>query len=106
MSVAQLVVGLLITPLVLSLSQQYEDYSKNKQIPDPKDLSTGEFIKEYFTYGSECLFEFNDTDSNCKFSLFYLVGYVFSIFVLQISLTYVSASPLPFDHMILTAHGS
>jgi len=34
-SVAQLVVGIVITPLILQISKEYEDYSKNAVIPDP-----------------------------------------------------------------------
>ena len=34
-SLAQLLVGIIITPFVLQISKEYEDYSGNKQIPDP-----------------------------------------------------------------------
>ena len=44
-------VGICITPIILSISREYEDYSKNEKIPDPQSMSLGEFIKEYFNQG-------------------------------------------------------
>ena len=89
-SIAQLVVGVVMTPFILQISKQYEDYSKNKQIEDPKDLPLGEFIRDYFSEGFSCLLELNDETKECHYSFVFLLGYVFSLFVLQLSLTYVS----------------
>ena len=89
-SVAQLVVGTISTPLVLSISKNYEDYEGNEALPDPKNMALGDFMKTYFSEGFKCLIIMGDTTDTCNFVLFYLIGYVFSLFVLQLSLTYVS----------------
>ena len=89
-SIAQLVVGIIMTPFILTVSKQYEDYSSNKQIDSPKDMPLSEFMKDYFREGFNCLLELNDETAECHWSFVYLLGYVFSLFVFQLSITYVS----------------
>ena len=81
-----------MTPFILQISKQYEDYSENKAIPDPENMTLSEFMKIYFTEGFKCLVIMGDSEDTCNFVLFYLIGYVSSLFVLQLSLTYVSCS--------------
>lgn len=90
-SIAQLVVGIIITPFVLQVSKQYEDYSHNAAVEDPKNMPLWEFMGIYFDEGLTCLFQVEDKEDRCNYSFLYLLGYVFSLFVLQLSLTYVSA---------------
>ena len=53
------------------------------------DLS--DFMGAYFKEGLTCLFDTKDNnDARCDYSFLFLLGYVFSLFVLQLSLTYVS----------------
>lgn len=87
-SLAQLLVGVAISPLVLSLSKEYEDYG-HADI-DAQNLSLSEFMGWYFGGGLSCLFEVNNGDPNCDYSFVYLLGYVLSLFMLQLTLTYVS----------------
>ena len=59
-SVAQFVVGLAISPLVLSVSKEYEDYHN---LPfDPNEKSLGEFMQWYFGEGLKCLFMVSSED--------------------------------------------
>ena len=92
-SLAQLVVGVIITPFILQVSKEYEDYSDNPAINDPKNMALSTFMATYFREGLTCLFQLNDNHDQCDYSFIYLLGYVFSLFVLQISLTYVSLPP-------------
>ena len=88
-SLAQLVVGLIITPFILQISKQYEDYG-GSEIPDAKDMDLSDFMGDYFQEGFQCLFDSADqSDSRCDYSFIYLLGYVVSLFVLQLSLTYL-----------------
>jgi len=57
---AQLVVGIIITPFILQVSKEYEDYSHNEHIEDPKNMPLGEFMKDYFREGFNCLLELDD----------------------------------------------
>lgn len=43
---AQLVVGILISPIILAFSKEYVIY--NDVIKDPKDMNLGEFMGTYF----------------------------------------------------------
>lgn len=90
-SLAQLVVGVIITPFVLQVSKEYEDYSANTEITNPKDIPLFEFMGDYFSEGMTCLFQIEEKSTDrCNYSFVYLLGYVFSLFVMQLSLTYVS----------------
>ena len=71
------------------MSKEYEDYSENKEI-DPKNMELSEFMGAYFREGLECLVMVDNKKDTCNYSFVYLIGYVFSLFVLQLSLTYVS----------------
>lgn len=79
-SVAQLVVGVVITPLILLISKNYEDYDADSAINDPKDMPLTEFMSKYLSEGFGCLVMFNDSDDTCNFVFFYLIGYVCSLF--------------------------
>lgn len=81
-SVAQLIVGICITPLILQISKQYEDYSENPKIDDAENMPLGKFISIYFSEGITCLFDIDSPNNQCDYSFFYLIGYVFSLFVL------------------------
>ena len=51
-SVAQLVVGLIITPFILQISKQYEDYSGSPiEADNPKNMALSDFMAEYFSLG-------------------------------------------------------
>ena len=88
---AQLVVGIIITPFILQVSKEYEDYSETPAIVDPKNMALSDFMGIYFSEGLSCLFEVDSPGEHCNYSFVYLLGYVFSLFVLQVSLTYVSS---------------
>ena len=45
-------------------------------------MSFHDFISAYFREGFGCLVIMGDPDDTCNFVLFYLIGYVFSLFVL------------------------
>lgn len=46
------------------------------------DGTLSEFFAAYFRTGFECVFTMSPSEtSHCEFSLFYIVGYVVSIFV-------------------------
>ena len=53
-------------------------------------MPLSEFMKDYFREGFNCLLELNDEKAECHWSFVYLLGYVFSLFVFQLSITYVS----------------
>ena len=72
--------GLLISPFVLHVSKQYEDYGALAF--DPKELTLVEFIRWYFGEGLGCLFQLDNEDHRCQYSFVYLIGYVVSLFVL------------------------
>lgn len=55
-------------------------------------MALGEFMRDYFKEGLECLLQLDDSSSECHYSFIYLIGYVLSLFVLQISLTYLMAA--------------
>ena len=80
-SVAQLVVGIIISPFVLQVSKTYEDYGAHIDV-DPKSMSLGEFMGWYFSNGFGCLFEVDDKDPRCDYSAVFLLGYVISLFML------------------------
>lgn len=91
-SVAQLVVGIIMTPFILQLSKNYEEYGPESGIDDPQAMGLSQFMGTYFSNGFSCLFGMEDRRfDRCEGSFFYLLGYVFSLFVLQVTLTYVSA---------------
>jgi len=73
------------------MSKEYEDYSKNTEI-DPTKMELSEFMGAYFREGFKCLVMVDNKSDTCNYSFVYLLGYVFSLFVLQLSLTYVSIS--------------
>ena len=73
---------------MLQVSKEYEDYGG--LVEDPKSMSLGEFMSWYFSGGFGCLFEVDNDDPRCNYSFLYLLGYVISLFMLQITLTYVS----------------
>ena len=79
-----------MTPFVLQVSKQYEDYSQNKVMSDPSAMELSEFVKVYFTECLNCLLEVDDAKDTCNFSFVPLLGYVFSLFVLQLCLSHVS----------------
>lgn len=90
-SVSQLIVGLLITPAILAISKEYENYDNSPLANVAADGSLSAFIGAYFATGFECVFSMSASDSShCEFSLFYLIGYVVSIFVIQLTLSSVS----------------
>jgi len=89
-AIAQLIVGAFMTPLVLQISKNYENYSGNAAFDGIDDMSFSEFLKIYFTEGFSCLVIIGNPDDSCNFVIFYLIAYVSSLFVLQLSLTYVS----------------
>lgn len=86
--------GLIITPAIIGISQQYENYSKGPL----KDLQTGEFgpfFAGYFYNGFQCIFRTQPEPNlypDCEFGFMYILGYVISIFVIQITLASVSVS--------------
>ncbi len=54
-------------------------------------MALSDFMGAYFREGFQCLFDTEDNNAaRCDYSFLYLLGYVFSLFVLQLSLTYVS----------------
>ena len=81
-SIAQLCVGIVITPFILQISKQYEDYSGNKSMEDPKTMALSDFIGTYFSEGLGCLFMVDNCGNTCNYSFVYLFGYVFSLFTL------------------------
>lgn len=46
----------MMTPLILQVSKEYEDYSGNMAIPDPKSMPLSDFMVSYFSEGLTCLF--------------------------------------------------
>jgi hypothetical protein len=93
-SVSQLIVGILILPAILAVSKEYENYG-GSPLADAVDGSFLDFVVAYFTTGFECVFKMSPSDnSHCEFSFFYLLGYVLSIFIIQLSLTSVSLALL------------
>ena len=52
-------------------------------------MNLAEFSGVYFSEGLACLFHLDQSKPNCHFSFFYLLGYTFSLFVLQCSLTFL-----------------
>ncbi len=89
-SISQLIVGLIITPVILAISKEYENYD-GSPLAVPAEESLGKFFTAYFKTGFECVFSMSASDtSHCEFSLFYIIGYVVSIFVFQLTLTSVS----------------
>lgn len=91
-AVAQLFVGVLITPIILKISKEYEDYAENPAFDGIETMSFAEFMQIYFTEGFSCLVIMGNPDDTCNFILFYLVAYVGSLFVLQLSLTYLMSA--------------
>jgi hypothetical protein len=95
-SISQFLVGCMITPAILSISQQYEDYSTNDTpLANYSSESFGTFAKAYFYYGFNCILGFDksveaDPQGQCENSFWFMMGYVVSIFVLQLTLTSVS----------------
>ena len=71
-----------MTPIILKISKEYEDYSKNPAFSNIDSMSFHDFISAYFREGFECLVIMGDSEDTCNFVLFYLIGYVFSLFVL------------------------
>ena len=71
-----------MTPIILQISKKYEDYSENSAFTDLDNFTFHEFISTYFSEGFECLVIMGDHHDTCNFVLFYLLGYVFSLFVL------------------------
>ena len=65
------------------------------------DLS--EFMGAYFSEGLTCLVMVDNKSNHCNYSFVYLLGYVFSLFVLQLSLTYVSRNPAKFFLLLTIA---
>ena len=72
----------MISPIVLKISMQYEDYTENSVIPHPETMQFNDFYKIYFREGFKCLVMFNDPEDTCNFVMFYLIGYVISLFIL------------------------
>ena len=52
-------------------------------------MSLREFMGVYFKQGIECLTTLSDDSDTCNYSFIYLIGYVMSLFTLQLSLTYL-----------------
>ena len=75
-------IGLAITPFILQISKEYEDYSGNKQISDPKSMTLTDFMGAYFSEGFSCLLGTEIEDKHCDYSYIYLLGYVFALFIL------------------------
>ena len=97
-----------MTPFILQVSKQYEDYSEDVDISNPKDMQLSEFMKVYFSEGLSCLFVVDDPTDTCNYSFLPLLGYVFSLFVIQLALNYVSRlASCPFCGLKLLAikHG-
>ena len=86
--------GLAISPLILNFSKHYENYKPVDKY-DPSSETLGDFMKWYFEKGLNCIFHVNPdisdiSDSNkCHYSFYYMTGYVLSLFMLQITLTYL-----------------
>ena len=90
-SLAQLIVGIVISPFVLQVSKSYEDYGAADNVTE---MSLGTFMKWYFGKGFSCLLELDNDDERCDYSFIYLMGYVISLFLLQLTLTYVSSNQI------------
>ena len=43
----------------------------------------------YFGEGLKCLFEVSSEDQRCQYAFMYMIGYVISLFMLQLTLTYL-----------------
>ena len=89
-SFAQFIVGIVISPLILNFSRNYEDYRPVHF--DPHTEALGDFMKWYFLKGFNCIFEVNidnGESARCHYSSVFMIGYVLSLFVLQITLTYL-----------------
>ena len=71
-----------MTPIILKVSKEYEDYSGNSAFANIDSMSFHDFISAYFREGFGCLVIMGDPSDTCNFVLFYLLGYVFSLFVL------------------------
>ena len=71
-----------MTPIILKVSKEYEDYSGNSAFKNIDNMSYHEFISTYFREGFGCLVIMGNPEDTCNFVLFYLIGYVFSLFVL------------------------
>ena len=77
----------MISPFVLKVSKEYEDYGALSF--DPKEMNIIEFMQWYFGEGLTCLFQLDNENDRCQYSFVFLIGYVVSLFVLQITLTYL-----------------
>lgn len=96
-SIAQLVSGLILAPILLSISYKYENYQPGSKLAEYQ-LTGSDFMKffgEYFSMGLQCAFNFSDNpefvyDSDekdvCKFTLLPMIFYVLSIFGLQLTI--------------------
>ena len=80
--------GFIITPFILSMSKEWEDYSDLPDF-DPKSMHLWQFMTEYFGRGLSCLFEISNNSELCEHSFLFLLGYVFALFILQVTLTYL-----------------
>ena len=86
--------GLAISPLILNFSKHYENY-KPVDMYDPSQETLGDFMRWYFEKGLNCIFHVNPNISDitakdkCHYSFYYMMGYVLSLFMLQITLTYL-----------------
>ena len=101
-SIAQLVSGLILAPILLSISYKYETYQAGSKLAEYQ-LTGNDFMKffgEYFSMGLQCAFNFSDNpefvyDSDekdvCKFTLLPMIFYVLSIFGLQLTIQTVSS---------------
>ena len=100
-AISQLIVGIIITPAIL----KYSAHQEHSEIGTPVDVGSppfyetdnGEFwtfFGNYFRYGYACIFAGEQGAINnpnvpeaCAFAIFPLIGYVSSLFVLQLTLT-------------------
>ena len=58
-------------------------------------MALGEFMGTYFSEGFGCLVMFTNEehpDDTCEWTMFYLIGYVVSLFTIQISLSYLMSA--------------
>jgi hypothetical protein len=83
-SLSQFLIGLLISPISVSMSKKYIDYSETTL--DPDNVSFGTFMGDYFSYGIVCVFGSTKHDEYCQLSFVFVLGYVLAIVTMQLTL--------------------
>ena len=96
-----------LSPVILGISRKYENYGSNILATDTSYI---EFLGNYAKYGFGCVFNFKSEEvyrqdgvDVCRFTIFPLIFYVLSIFVLQASITTVSKQ---LNNFISLAHAT